>query len=195
MRAFLLVLAVAACTPEIVSGSYLCGPNASCPDDQACNGPDNVCVTASAQPFSCEPELMTEPDDTTDKAFSLGQLDCVSVASVLDSCMDENEAADWVAFSTRESCVGLTADVRITFPTAFEELGLELWDLDANERVAVDLPCTFSGDSGEELRCLKAPLVSGARYAVQVLPTGDGACEGRCAYNRYTLRMQLSEAR
>jgi hypothetical protein len=194
MRALLFVLSIAACTPEIVSGSYLCGPNASCPDDQVCNGPDNVCVTASALPFSCEPELATEPDDTTDKAFSLGPIDCVSVASVLDSCMDESDPADWVAFSTRESCVGLTADVRITFPTAFEELGLELWDLDLNERVAVDVPCT-AGDNGVELRCLRAPLRSSTRYAVQVLPTGDGACDGSCAFNRYTFRMQLSEAR
>jgi len=195
VRALFLVLSIAACTPEIVSGSYLCGPNATCPDDQLCNGPDNVCVTASALPFSCEPELATEPDDTTDKAFSLGPLDCVSLASVLDSCMDETDAADWVAFSTRESCGEIMADVRVTFPTAFEELALELWDLDANERIAVDTPCASTGEAGDELRCLKAPLVPGTRYAVQVLPTGEGTCDGRCAYNRYTLRMQLSEAR
>jgi hypothetical protein len=156
---------------------------------------DNICVTAGAQPFSCEPERATEPDDTTDTAFALGALDCVSVAAVLDSCMDEADAADWVGFSTREGCSGLSADVRITFPTAFEELGLELWDLDANERIAVDVPCASSDEGGEELRCLKAPLVPSTRYAVQVLPTGEGACEGHCAYNRYTLRMQLSEAR
>lgn len=195
MRALLFVLPLAACTPEIVSGSYLCGPNATCPDDQVCNGPDNVCVTASAQPFSCEPELTTEPDDTTDLAFSLGPIDCVSVASILASCMDETDGADWISFSTSEGCVGLSADVRITFPTAFEELGLELWDLDANERIAIDAPCPITSDSGDELRCLKSPLVPSTRYAVQVLPTGEGTCDGSCAYNRYTFRMQLSEVR
>jgi hypothetical protein len=199
MRALVLVpmtlLAMAGCTPEIVSGSYLCGPNASCPDEQVCNGPDNICVRAAAEPFSCEPERATEPDDTADKAFALGLIDCVSVASVLDSCMAETDSADWVSFSTNASCTDVSADVRVTFPTAFEELGLELWDIDANERIASDAPCSFSSESGDELRCLKAPLLPGRRYAIEVLPTGDGACDGRCAYNRYTLRMQLSEAR
>jgi hypothetical protein len=195
MRALLLLIAIASCTPEIVSGSYLCGPNATCPDDQLCNGPDNVCVTASALPFACEPEIITEPDDTADKAFAIGELDCVSIASVLDNCMDESDGADWVSFSTPTSCADVVADVRVTFPTAFEELSLELWDVDANERLAVDSPCPVSGEAGDELRCLKAPLTPATHYAIQVLPTGEGACDGRCAYNRYTLRMQLNQPR
>jgi hypothetical protein len=197
MRALLLalVLPVVACTPEIVSGSYKCGPNASCPEDQTCNGEDNICVTAAAQPFSCEPDRDTEPDDTADKAFSVGAKDCTSVASILDSCMDEGDSADWVSFSTNASCSDISVDVRVTFPTAFEELGLELWDVAANERVAVNAPCEFTGEPGDELRCLKGPLQAGRQYAIQVLPTGEGTCDGRCAYNRYTLRMQISEAR
>jgi hypothetical protein len=195
MRALLLVIATAACTPEIVSGSYLCGPNSTCPDDQVCNGPDNVCVTGGAEAFSCEPKVNTEPDDTTDKAFQIGVLDCVSLASVLDNCMDDSDSADWVAFSTPSSCAAVVADVRVTFPTAFEELSLELWDVDANERIAVDAPCAFSGEAGDELRCLKATLAPGTHYAVQVLPTGEGACDGHCAHNRYTLRMQLNQPR
>jgi hypothetical protein len=194
MRALLLLaIATAACTPEIVSGSYLCGPNASCPEDQACNGPDNVCVSSNAEPFSCEPKKVTEPDDSTDMAFSIGVLDCAAVASVIDSCMDETDPADWVAFSTSASCADAVADVRVTFPTAFEELGMELWDLDANERVAVDSPCPVSGEGGDELRCIKMALAPATRYAIQVLPTGEGTCDGGCAYNRYALRMQLNQ--
>jgi hypothetical protein len=195
MRALLLlaITAAAACTPEIVSGSYLCGPNASCPEDQACNGPDNVCVTARPEPFACEPEKATEPDDTTAMAFSIGELDCASIATVIDSCMDETDPADWVAFSTATTCGDVVADVRVTFPTAFEELGLELWDLDANVQLAVDTPCPVSGEGGDELRCIKTTLAPATRYAIQVVPTGDGACDGRCAYNRYTLRMQLNQ--
>jgi hypothetical protein len=199
MRALLIVslgaLVTAACTPEIVSGSYLCGPNATCPDDQVCNGPDNVCVSVSAEPFSCAPDKVTEPDDTTDTAYSIGELDCVSIASVIDSCMDETDPADWIAFSVPAGCGDVVADVRVTFPTAFEELALELWDLDANERVAVDAPCPVSGEGGDELRCLKTTLAEGARYAIQVVPTGEGTCDGDCAYNRYTLRMQLNQPR
>lgn len=196
MRAVLLVAGLAACTPEIVSGSYRCGPNASCPEDQTCNGPDNICVSAAAEPFVCVPERLSEPDDTMDKAFPLGTMDCMSVASILDSCMDEGDSADWVSFSTLSICNDISADVRVTFPIAFQELGLELWNVDAGERVATDVPCEVSGDTGGDvLRCLKASLSPGTNYAVQILPTGEGACDGRCAYNRYTLRMQISESR
>jgi len=195
MRALVLVLALSACTPEIVSGSYLCGPNASCPEDQVCDGIDNICLTAAAQPFSCTAARDSEPDDTAEQAFPLGAMSCMSVASVLDSCMDEGDSSDWVSFETSASCTDLSVDVRVTFPTAFEELGLELWDVAANERIAVNAPCEFTGEPGDELRCLKGPVAPGKKYAIQVLPTGEGTCSGSCAYNRYTLRMQISEAR
>jgi hypothetical protein len=193
--ALLASAAAAACTPEIVSGSYLCGPNATCPGDQICNGPDNICVSSAALPFECDPEIETEPDDASEQAFDLGSFDCMSLATVLDSCMLEGDTGDWVRLTTPTACDSLSVDVRVTFPTAFEELGLALWDLDANEHVADDEPCTFMGEGGDELRCLKADVLPGTHYGVQVAPTGEGACDGTCAYNRYTLRMQLSSTR
>ena len=52
MRIWMSILLVA-CTPTITPGSYLCGPEQLCPEGQACNGPDNVCVRApNAQPFA-----------------------------------------------------------------------------------------------------------------------------------------------
>ena len=47
MRAALVLLA--ACSPDITGGSYLCGANASCPPNEACNGTDNSCVLAGTQ--------------------------------------------------------------------------------------------------------------------------------------------------
>jgi len=195
MRALVLVVALTACTPEIVTGSYLCGPNATCPEDQVCDGLENICLTAAAQPFSCEPERASEPDNIPEMAFSLGTMNCMSVASVLASCMDQGDDSDWVSFDTSASCPDIAVDVRVTFPTAFEELGLELWDLAATERIAVNAPCEFTGEPGDELRCLNGAIAPGKKYAIHVLPTGKGGCSGQCEYNRYTLRMQISEAR
>lgn len=197
MRALVFVLAsaAAACTPEIVSGSYRCGPDATCPGDQVCNGTDNICVTGTAEPFACEPEISTEPDDASDQAFDLGEFGCVSLASTLGNCMLEGDAGDWVKFHSATGCAAVAVDVRLTFPTAFEELGIELWDLDSGEKVAEDTPCDVIGEAGDDLRCLSSPVTPGASYGVHVLPTGEGDCDGTCGYNRYTVRLQLSAPR
>ena len=71
MRAALsLIVLLAACSPEIVSGAYLCGPEASCPDGQECNGEDNVCVLpGGAKPFGCGDKITeVEPNDVGAKA-------------------------------------------------------------------------------------------------------------------------------
>ena len=193
MRALALVLltSAAACTPEIVSGSYRCGPDATCPGDQVCNGPDNICVSGTAEPFACEPEIATEPDDASSEAFDLGALGCVSLASTLGNCMLDGDEGDWVKFHAPIGCE-TTAIVRLTFPTAFEELGLELWDLDRGEKLAEDTPCDVMGEGGDDLRCLTSLLAENSSVGVHILPTGEGDCDGTCAHNRYTVRLQLS---
>jgi hypothetical protein len=194
MRALALVLLASACTPEIVSGSYRCGPDATCPGDQVCNGPDNICVTGSAEPFACDPEIPTEPDDASSEAFDLGALGCVSLASTLGNCMLEGDAGDWVKFHSATGCDAV-AVVRLTFPTAFEELGIELWDLDHDEKVADDAPCETNGEAGDDLRCLGGAVAPDTNYGVHILPTGEGDCDGTCSYNRYTVRLQMSAPR
>jgi hypothetical protein len=189
-----LVAAAAACTPEIVSRSYRCGPDATCPGDQVCNGPDNICVSGAAEPFACEPEITTEPDDSSTEAFDLGQLGCVSLASTLGNCMLDDDSGDWVKFQAPTGCDAV-AIVRLTFPTAFEELGLELWDLDRDEKVGEDAPCEVLGEAGDDLRCLTSAVMPGTNYGVHILPTGEGDCDGTCGHNRYTVRLQMSAPR
>lgn len=194
MRAALLLVGLlTACAPDIVSDSYLCGPNKSCPEDQVCNGADNHCVLpSSAQPFSCTPQVMTEPDDTSALAHAAPQLSCPSVPYVDNNCMLENDAEDWVKFDAPATCTTVAAEVRVSFPLAYERLGFELWDLGTMTKLADDIACTTSGEAGEEIRCMTVTLVPGTTYGIKVHPAGDGNCDGTCSYNRYKLSLQLT---
>ena len=194
MRALAFVLLIggaSACTPDIVSESYLCGPNASCPEDQKCNGADNICVTSSPEAFSCD-FGGKEPNDSIETGQPLGTFGCTSLATSLDACMDMGDAVDWYTLTAPTGCDAVAIDSRLTFPTAWEDLALELWNVDTNERVGQSSKCAFGGEAGDELRCMNVTLDQGARYAIAVLPTGDGDCKGTCAYNRYALHMQLT---
>jgi hypothetical protein len=196
MRAAVLVatLSLAACTPDVFSEAYLCGPDAICPEGQACNGPDHVCVLASkAQPFSCKPGTVTEPDDTAAQAHVLLQTDsCQAVPVIETNCMLENDAEDWVQFKVPAACtVAEQASVVLSFPFAYERLGMELWDLDQNTKVVDDGECKKSAEVGEENRCIVQTLAPGTNYGIKVHPAGDGNCGGQCSYNSYSLSLQL----
>ena len=193
MRAPLLCLALAACTPEIVAGAYLCGPESACPEGQACDGVDDTCVLASmARPFSCITDTPTEPDDTADEGALIEDLSCVSAMVSIPNCMLEGDGADWVTFVAPADCTALAVQARVSFPTAYEDLGLELWDIDADMALGTSEECKQGAGNGESQHCLDIEIVPGGTYGVRVLPSGDGTCDGECAYNRYTLSMQLA---
>lgn len=194
MRAvFAIVCLAAACTPEIVPGSYYCGPEAACPEDQVCSEATHTCVLPGlAAPFACVSEVASEPDDTMDMAYALTSLnECVTLPLVIDACMPIDDSADWLRFTAPAGCSALQVDARITFPIAFQRLGVELVDVATGDILATDQPCTFSGESGNDLRCVQANVTPGASYAIHVAPTGDGDCDGQCAFNSYTVRVQL----
>jgi len=192
MRA-LVLLALAACTPDIASGSYLCGPEGACPKGQACNGPDNTCVlTSTVQPFACAADLDFEPDNTATEAHALTNLTCVTTPFSNNNCMPSGDTADWLKFTAPTNCIAVEVEARLAFPVAFEELGLELWDLDRNAKVADEAMCLQGADVGLERRCLDFTLAGGTTYGIKVYPTGEGTCDGACAYNRYLLGVQLA---
>ncbi len=192
MRAVFALLLVGACTPDIVSGAYLCGPNAACPGDLACNGPDNTCVLASTvEPFSCDPDVQTEPDDSAATAHVIN-LDCLSVPIVTANCMLQGDAEDWVKVTAPDTCTSVSIHAVVSYTVAFEPLAMELWNLDTNTQLTVDAACPNKGENGEELRCVDQTLTPGMNYGIKVRPTGENDCGGKCSYNRYTLRVQLS---
>jgi hypothetical protein len=200
---FAPLVAYAACTPDIVSGSYVCGPERSCPEGQSCNGVRDVeagleaetCVLGSlARPFACKPEINSEPDDTPQQAYQIQNTKCVSTPLSGDGCMLEGDTADWLWFQAPAAtdCAAVEVQIRLTFPVAYEQLGVELWDLDHNMQVATDSDCKSTFDDGATRRCLNSTLVLGTKYGIKVAPNGSGACDGDCAYNRYTLNVQLA---
>jgi hypothetical protein len=189
----IILLLATACTPEIVAGSYLCGPDASCPEEQVCSELDNRCVLPSlAMAWECESDLASEPDDTVETAYPLTNLDCETLPIVIDACMGPDDSGDWVQFTPPANCSAIVVDARITFPIAFQRIGIELVDVSTGMSLATDTACEFQGESGDELRCLAGTLTPGTTYAIHAAPTGDGDCAGDCAFNRYTLRIQLA---
>ncbi|HTL34514.1 MAG TPA: hypothetical protein VL326_15405 [Kofleriaceae bacterium] len=199
--AVVLVVALAACTPDVFSESYYCGPDSSCPDGQACDGkaPDlmggrgSICVLESrAQPFECGAVTMTEPDDTSATAHLFQPADCQGIPVSEKNCMQDGDAEDWVRFE--QNCGG-AAEIKATvsFPIAFERMAIELWDVDANTKLGDDGECRETAEVGEEKRCITLPVTAGTSYGVRVRPAGDGNCDGNCAHNRYSLSLQLTK--
>ena len=202
MRALVICLGLAACTPDIASGSYLCGPDASCPEGQVCNGTEETepggltaetCVLPSlALPFACTPQFDVEPDNTMAEAYLIQDLGCVSAPFISNSCMPTEDSADWATFVAPSVCSAVKVEARLTFPLAYQGLAVELWNVDANMKIADDIECPQTAESGLVRRCLDFTLAPGTKYGVKVLPTGDGNCDGACAYNRYTLSIRLA---
>jgi hypothetical protein len=193
MRAFILLLPLVACTPDVLPDTYKCGPDGLCPEGQQCNPADGRCVLpARIEPFACEPDLASEPDDTVETAFELVK-ECNAIATPIEACMTEGDPGDWYKFTVPADCANPMLDTRITFPIAFEQLGVELVDLATNATIATDAECPSGGEIGNEIRCLTAPLTAGASYGVHVAPTGDGDCDGDCAFNRYTVSVALGD--
>jgi len=195
MSPLLATLALAACTPEVTPGAYLCGPEQLCPDGLACNGPDAVCVLASAAlPFACDPDSTDgQPNDgpaTAQPLFGGAPPVVTPVAHVL-GCLPGDDAADWYTFTSVDNCTAVGVDARIVFSSAFEVLTLELLDADGTV-VATGEPCASDpADDGETRVCLRTPITPGAAYALRVEPSTEGACDGACAYNRYLLTVGL----
>jgi hypothetical protein len=193
MRGAVWLVAVAGCSPEIAPGSYLCGQNQLCPPEQVCDGPTGTCVLASvAEPFACDPATLHEPDDTPAQARPLGALDCVSQPVVVQGCLAEGDAKNWVQFAVPGNCVTVAVSAVVQFPLAFEPLALELIDDATTSSLAVDGACARAvTNNGYVERCVTQPLTPGHSYALSVAPAGGNDCAGNCAYNRYSLTVQL----
>jgi len=192
MRAVLL-FALVACSADIVSGTYFCGPEALCPDDLACNGIDNICTAPSqALAFDCDLPDRTD-DDTPATGFQLGELDCVSGVRELQACLFASDPGDWFQFEVPANCNAVQIEARLTFPLAFEPVGIQL-STEGGTPSDVDQDCTLStgNDSGSTSRCFEMTVANGSQHAIGLVHSGRENCEGECAFNRYTLNLQLS---
>lgn len=182
-----------ACTPEIVPGAYLCGPEQACPEGLACDGAEDVCVLPSAaRPFACA-GTEREPNDDPASAHDLGLEGCVSPLVEIAGCSVADDGDDWYAFEAPASCSGAVGvRFRVSFRGAYEELGLELHDAEGGV-LATGAACANDDPfDADELRCLEHALTPGERYALRVFRSGEGGCDGACSFNRYLLNAQLA---
>jgi hypothetical protein len=194
MRALPLVLLVAACSPDIVSGAYLCGPESLCPPGEACDGVTDSCVLASrAEPFACDMGTEFPGDDSAMTANQVPQLECVSVPYAVNGCLPMGDAADWYKLSTPSLCSSVAVQIRLQYPVAYEHVTIELWDLATSSIAGTDVDCAqSSGDPAHVERCINLTVTPGRDYGIAIKPTADGSCNGACAYNRYYLTVQLA---
>ncbi len=190
----LWLLALAACSPHIASGAYLCGPEQDCPENQLCNGTDNVCVAETlAVAFECTKEFPNPfNDDAPSAGTPIANLQCVSGLSVARGCLTPEVLGDWYQFDTPAGCTAVAVDVKVTFAVAYEPIALAL-AMDDGAPTAVDSPCKnpLSEDTGSDVRCVHLTIPAGHHFALGVLHSGTADCAGRCAQNRYTLDLQL----
>lgn len=190
MRSPAIVLALlGACTPDIVPGAYLCGPDESCPEGQVCNGADNTCVLpGGTTAFACDRGNDVEPNDGAAEAETIPNVTCAGPLIQLKGCALGSDTEDWYAFDVPPTCGATVASIRLTSPIAFEQLSVRLANADGD---AATCGVDSAPDDGVEQTCIQQNVTAGTHYALRVARTGTGNCGGSCAYNRYTLTLQL----
>lgn len=194
MRAALALAAVVACTPEVVPGSYLCGPERLCPEGQACNGPNNICVRArDAQPFVCGvPDF---DDDFPQTGTPLEGLACPSLSLELAGCVGAADVVDFYQLDVPAGCAAARIEVSVTYPIAFQAVGLRL-STAGGAPATVETPCPGSAAvvTGNDVRCFSQEVSAGGHYAIGVAldDPGEGDCDGDCRHNRYRFRFRLA---
>jgi hypothetical protein len=195
MRAIVFTLTVGAfgaCTADVAPGAYFCGPDGACPEGQACNGPDNLCVVPTqVQPFACTVDFVDSPGDDAAATGRPLTVECITKTNFEKSCLPAGDVGDWYQFDVPASCGALQLVARIAFPVAFERLALQV-ATGTGAPVDVDTPCVdpLPAEAPEEARCATVALTPGMHYAVGVIADGTGNCGGACANNRYTLQVQ-----
>ena len=193
MRALVVLLATGACSADIAPGTYFCGPDALCPDDMVCNGLDNICtVPSQAAAFDCDIPDRSD-DDAPAQGLQLSPLECVSGVRELKACLFAEDPGDWFQFDVPDNCTAVQIEARLTFPIAFEQVGIQL-STEGGTPVDVDAECTVStgDDAGSLSRCFEMTVPNGTHHSIGLIHTGTADCEGECAFNRYTLSLQLS---
>ena len=187
-----MLLLAAGCRPEVAYGTYECGPEAFCPEDQRCNETTDICVApANVEPFTC-PAGDPEPDNDVATAQPVGTLTCVSTPRQLLSCLAAGDALDLYSFAVPAGCASVAVTAVLDSPIAYAELKLTLVAADGTTVVATDGECAApSANAAHVTRCLSAVVAASTNYLLRVEPTGSGDCGGACGFNRYALTVQL----
>jgi hypothetical protein len=193
---FSLCLFAAACTPEITTGTYLCGPEELCPDDLACDGKTNLCVNPTlVEPFACAPDdTEIEPNNSPAEAEPVPLGGCSTTVELTGCEGAAGDTADYFSFVVPASCPASTVvAVRLSYPLAYEPPAINV--LSSGTDILTDQPCATAGSdaNGDGVSCGRGPVVAGMTYTVEVTGSGEANCGGMCAHNRYRLTVQLTQ--
>lgn len=200
LAAATLSLSALACSPNIASDTYFCGPDGLCPPGQTCNFgelPDisySCSLSELTSPFRCS-SLPTdmEPDNSPGEAGSLGQLRCDTRIEVPNfGCITTKDDVDHFLFSKTMICGGDNPnnEIRLYFPIGSAPLQLELLDpsltpIETGEFCSSEVDI----DSGQESRCISVPDLAVGDYTIRIAlaPAANANCQGECEFNRYKI--------
>ena len=199
-----LLLVFAACTPEVATGVYACGPDELCPDGLACSRDavnkdgehlvTGLCVAPGAvKQFACgQQHADVANDDSPATARTLGDLDCVSTLREAKSCLPQNDTGDFYTLTVPANCPTGNLRAAVTYPVSWQRLVLQVAKV-GETPATVDVKCPGIQDDDNPLAksCLDAP-VSPGNYVIGVIADGTGNCDGDCKFNRYTLGVQIT---
>lgn len=195
--AVVLALAAGACTPDIGTNTYYCGPERLCPPNLECNDANFTCELPSlTEAFACPSDSNTaEPDDDLASARDLGTLSCGTFDPLQDEagCVPQAGDVDLYRFVYDDECSGVDPhiEVKVRFPIAHVPLTLELLDADGAVIQEAEL-CTASNDqTGMDRVCLEERLASGTYFLRVQVPGGAPDCDGTCHYNFYRIAFSL----
>lgn len=188
-----------ACKPEITSNTYFCGPERNCPPGLACQEgqlesfPFSCVGPLSVTSFSCpQPSGDHEPDDTSETAQDLGELECGSQLELSNwGCISTANDVDHFSLQRDALCAGDESRFRgkLRYPLGLAPLSLELLDASGMIMATAEL-CTSAVDtSGSDERCIEVSDLAPGTYTLRVSVDSDANadCDGDCAYNRYQL--------
>lgn len=190
-----VALMAAGCSPDIGGGTYFCGTERLCPEEQVCDETSFTCVNDSARvPFECpEGSDANEPNEDTAAAKDLGPMACgQSVLGGWNGCLPDGNDVDVFSFQHDGSCATADPrfDVTLRYPFALAEVQVELLD-SSGAVIGTGENCTPAVDfSGKEAMCISVPAAAGTFY-VRVTTSGQVTCSGDCHYNQYTLDIHL----
>jgi len=188
---------IAGCDPEIVSGSYFCGPQMSCPGDEVCSPADGTCVRPSlAEPFMCEAGSDGgEPNEDPATATTLSVAGCPAGQVERIGCLPSGIDVDWVRVTSPVSCAGAPLSIDTRYSVAFAPAIVELYTADGASVVATAAPCDITGGIGDkDAVCLDTTVPADGVSLVRVTLDHELDCDGACNFMHYQVAAMATAA-
>lgn len=192
--AWVSVLGLVACDPEILSGGYLCGPQMACPSDQECNPAEGTCVRPEqVRPFACMPGSEDgEPNGDRATATVLTLSGCPAPQDERLGCMPVGDDVDWIAVTAPGPCAraALSIDVRYAAafaPTVVEQMTDE--GLVAQTAVACDIT---GGLGANDAVCLDTTVPPSGVVMIRIGLDRQLSCDGACDFSHYSVTVSAA---